>query len=290
MRLILLYLLFSLSISAQIKGVVVDENNQPISYVNIWTENETLVGTSEEDGTFIVDEKNSEINLVFTAIGYEKKTQKVSEAMRVVLNLATTELQEVQIQNPLLNRFNQIAKYDKNNISLYYGLGTTQLFLAKKFTFNDTIKDTPYLKSIILNTRSDRGGSSVRIRIKDIDKDGNPGDDLINDNLILKVKSGNRNSELDVSKYKFKIGEEGIFVVVEFLILKENEYILYDKNKKSYLLTKPSIGTIPSEEVTFWVYNKNWKKMKNRNPYNYREQEHYYNKYIELAMSLKLTN
>jgi hypothetical protein len=39
-----------------------------------------------------------------------------------------------------------------------------------------------------------------------------------------------------------------------------------------------------------WIYNKNWRKTKNRNPYNYEGQEEYYNKYIELAMSLKLTN
>ena len=36
----LLFLLFGFSLSAQVKGIVVDENNQPIPYVNIWVENE----------------------------------------------------------------------------------------------------------------------------------------------------------------------------------------------------------------------------------------------------------
>lgn len=277
-------------VSAQIKGIVVDENDKPIPYANIWLENQDFVDTTEEDGTFNIDDQDKEANLIFTAIGFEKKTVKASESMKVVMKLSTIELQEVQLENPLQNLSNQIDKFDKSKIHLYYGLGYTQWFLAKKFTFNDTIKQTPYLKSIVINTQSPNNSSSVRIRITAVDEEGNPGSDLINDNLILKVKSGKRNSELDVSKYKLKIEEEGFFVVVEFLMLKENEYYLYDKNKKPHLLTRPSIGTIPSEEVTFWIYNKKWKKMSNRNPYNYPDEEHYYNKFIELAMSLKLTN
>lgn len=59
--------------AAQIRGVVKDSlTGQPIPYANIWVENENVATTSEEDGTFsIVVTKDK--NLIFSALGYEKK-------------------------------------------------------------------------------------------------------------------------------------------------------------------------------------------------------------------------
>jgi hypothetical protein len=37
---------------SQIKGIVLDESNKPIPYVNIW-ENENIGTTSEENGSFL---------------------------------------------------------------------------------------------------------------------------------------------------------------------------------------------------------------------------------------------
>ena len=41
-RLFCLFTLISFSIAAQTKGTVLDENNSPIPYANIWIENEKL--------------------------------------------------------------------------------------------------------------------------------------------------------------------------------------------------------------------------------------------------------
>ncbi|MDI9256101.1 carboxypeptidase-like regulatory domain-containing protein [Flavobacterium sedimenticola] len=274
----------------QVKGVVVDESNKPIPYVNIWLENQSIAGTSEEDGSFVIANLNGNQALLFTAMGFENKTVNSAEVGKVVLMQSTIALKEVKLENPRASLSNQIDVFDRKKVHLYYGLGLTQWSLAKQFTFNDTIQKTPYLKKIIVKTQSYGGSSSVRVRVTAIGPDGNPGEDLIRDNLIFKIKSGDRISEWDVSQYQLKIDEEGIFVVIEYLLVSENQYILYDKNKKPYLHSRPAIGTIPSEEVSFWVYNKQWKKMDKRNPYNYPDEEHYFNKYIELAMSLKLTN
>lgn len=274
----------------EVKGVVVDENNKPIPYVNIWFPNENLADTTEEDGTFNISNLIENQVLLFTALGFESKSVNVANAGRVVLKQSVIELKEVQLENPRANVSNQIAEFDRKKVHLYYGLGPTQWSLAKQFVYNDTIQKTPYLASILVKTQSPGGASSVKIRITSVGADGNPGEDLINDNLIFKVKKGDRISEFDVSQYKLKIDESGIFVVIEYLMLDENQYMMYDKNKKAYPHSRPAIGTIPSEEISFWCYNKKWRKMDKRNPYNYPNEEHYFNKYIELAMSLKLTN
>ena len=90
-RLAWLVLMIGFSLSAQVKGVVVDENNK----------------------------------------------------------LAQIQLKEVQIEKPRASITNELDKFDKDKVHFYYGLAINQYSLAKFFVFNDTIKQTPFLKSII---------------------------------------------------------------------------------------------------------------------------------------------
>ena len=56
MKYIIFIYLISFSLSAQIRGVVKDSiSGEPIPYVNIWVENETVGSTSEADGTFFLE-------------------------------------------------------------------------------------------------------------------------------------------------------------------------------------------------------------------------------------------
>ena len=56
MKYIIFIYLISFSLSAQIRGVVKDSiSGEPIPYVNIWVENETIGTTSEADGTFFLE-------------------------------------------------------------------------------------------------------------------------------------------------------------------------------------------------------------------------------------------
>ena len=82
MKKTLLFLLFSVSLSAQIKGSVVDENNKPIPYVNIWVENENTGATTEENGEFSINCLPNK-NLIFSAMGYEKKWLKHPKLKRL---------------------------------------------------------------------------------------------------------------------------------------------------------------------------------------------------------------
>ena len=75
----------SFSLSAQIKGVVKDSiSGEPIPYVNIWVENETIGTTSETNGNFSLDIKEEKV-LVFSALGYEVK--KAPSKRRALKNI-----------------------------------------------------------------------------------------------------------------------------------------------------------------------------------------------------------
>ena len=85
-RLLVLLLLISVTVMAQVKGIVVDEFNKPISYVNIWVENENNSTTSEENGEFTINCQPNK-NLIFSALGYEKKTVIAAESEKVILKI-----------------------------------------------------------------------------------------------------------------------------------------------------------------------------------------------------------
>ncbi len=86
-RLLILLLLISVTVMAQVKGIVVDESGKPIPYVNIWVENENNSTTSEENGEFTITCQPNK-NLVFSVLGYEKKIVKASEADSVILKIS----------------------------------------------------------------------------------------------------------------------------------------------------------------------------------------------------------
>ena len=147
-RLLFLLLLTTLSLSAQVKGVVLDSiSGKPIAYVNIWVENENIGTTSEENGTFSLDIKE-EKNIVFSALGYETKTLKSSEIEKVNLYPKVYEMPEVVIEVSKATNKIKISNYNKNKINLYYGVGKQPTIIARKIEANDDIKKHPFLKEI----------------------------------------------------------------------------------------------------------------------------------------------
>ncbi len=75
--------------------------------------------------------------------------------------------------------------------------------------------------------------------------------DLLEKNIVVKVKSGKNNNEIDLSEFNIKFPENGIFVSVEFLIIEENRYdieVSFKDSKKKQIMSsyQPTIGTVPS--------------------------------------------
>lgn len=289
-RYLLLLLVVTSSVFSQLKGVVVDENNNPIPFVNIFVQGENIGTISNEIGIF---EINTSIDntLFFTSAGFENKAVKGVETKKVVLLKKIIELEEVIVHNSKQTTVNELDTFDKKKVNFYYGLSLNQWFLAKYFNFNETIKKTPFLKTITINTNSENRTSAIKIRLMLPDNEDNPSEDAVNEDMIVKIKKGKRNTVVDVSKYKIKIDEKGIFVVVEFMFIEENIFLNYkDKLGKRHIVYSPSIGALPTDEHNLWIYNKEWKRFIGKNPYNYEGQEEYFNKSIDLAISLKLTN
>lgn len=239
---ITLLFLITCSLSAQIKGIVVDENDKPISYVNIWVEGENIGTTSEVDGSFNLDSINKEKNLIFSVIGYKKAITPFKE--KIVLEKEIYKLDEV-----LISSLKQTKELEIGNSKKRFFLPepqTTPWFFARKFQVDENNQEVKYVKEIVFFTKSEVDKGLFRARIYEVKEDSLPGEDLITDEIIVKTKKGEHKTIVDISKYKIQIPKEGIIVAFESLLVDQNKYYqqvvsLKPKKKLNILNYSPHI-------------------------------------------------
>lgn len=288
MKIMYLFLtLISFTINAQIKGEVRDfETNKPIPYVNIWVENESIGTTSEIDGSFTLAIKE-EKKMVFSAMGYE--TQTISSKNKIIkLKPIVYELEEVIVSNLKNTRELEIGNAEKSRGS--HLSGNKPWIYGKLFEYDTIYKKTPYLKEIIFYTNSEIKDAKIKLRIFHF-KDSLPSYDMIDEDLVVTVKKGNRKNVLDVSKYKINFPKTGIVIGMEWLIIEENKYFEESKHYKSKekfvneFYAPAVILNYSSRENTFH-YRGKWTKIKKFKTADSR----YKDKVITPAINLVLTN
>ncbi len=156
------------------RGKVVDENDEPIPFVNIYMAKGKYGTTSDFDGNFVLKTRRKRGNITFSATGYETKIVKIKpkvKYLKVVLKKAKNVLDEVVIvqrpkkrlkkkENPAYKILKQIWKRRKTNGLKkvphyeYKKYETTEIglnrldtvFLKKLFKkdFDKIIKELPY--------------------------------------------------------------------------------------------------------------------------------------------------
>jgi len=235
-RLLVLLLLISVTVMAQVKGIVVDESGKPISYVNIWVENENHNTTSEENGVFFISCQPNK-NLIFSVLGYEKRIVKASEAESVVLKISAFELNEIIIAKRFETKEIEIGKV-KN--ASYQAFENGPRIDVKYFPYLAKYKRTRYIKQVNFFTDSQLETSSFKIHFYSVNADGSPGDELLNKDFLVSVKKGVKKTFFNVVDFNLKIPKTGIFVGFEKLIIERNklEKEVVDSNTKATAIQK----------------------------------------------------
>jgi len=231
------FLLFSILLTAQTKGVVKDSlSGKPISYVNIWIENENIATTSEEDGTFSINASGNK-NLIFSALGYEKKTIKASQAAEVFLSSKAFDLEEVVISNSIQTR-QIVIGVTENTIAQAFDNGPRMD--VKFFPYNPIYKKTKYIKKVTLYTDSRIEDATIKLRFFKVDANGYPGEEMLKKALIVSVKNGTKNNKIDLSDYNLIMPKNGLFVGFEKLMIEKNkkEKIITDQNTQTTQILK----------------------------------------------------
>lgn len=280
--------LISLSLSAQVKGVVVDESDKPVSFVNIWVENENNSTTSEENGEFNINCQPDK-NLVFSALGYEKKTVKASEAAKVILKVNALELSEVVIAKRFETKEIEIGKV-KNET--YQAFENGPRIDAKFFTYLAKYKKTKYIQKVTIFTDSPLEKTTFKIHFFEVSADGSPGNELLNKDFLVTVNKGVKKTFFDATDFGLRMPKNGIFVGFEKLLIEKNklEKEVTDSNTKTKTIQKtyyPFVLYNYVEREFIYTFSKGkWSKQTNADSNNPSDKMSVY----EPAINLILTN
>ena len=104
-KILLLFILVSANLTAQIVGKVTDSNGEPLSYVNIYLKNSYTGTTSNDDGNYSLNiNQQGEYQIIYQFLGYKSVTKTISPtSFPHILNVSmveeTTSLDAVVLDN-----------------------------------------------------------------------------------------------------------------------------------------------------------------------------------------------
>jgi hypothetical protein len=218
-----LYFVFffiGISISAQIKGVVKDSvTGKPIPYANIWVENENIGASTEENGEFVINTIPNK-NLIFSALGFEKKTLKASQAQVVKLASKSYQLDDVVI---LKKKETKIIEIGKSKNAIYQAFDNGPRIDVKYFPYLIRYQKTKFIKQVTVETDSKIEAATVKIHFYSVASNGFPGEELLNKDFVITVPNGVVKNIFNVSDFNLRMPKKGLFVGFEKLIIEKNK-------------------------------------------------------------------
>jgi hypothetical protein len=220
---------------SQTRGVVIDSLGAPIPYVSIWVENENKATTSEENGTFSI-QVSLDAKLIFSALGYETKTVLAANAAKVVLKQNIFDLENVVIKKAKSTKIAEIGQVPN---AILEAFDTGPKMDAKFFPYQSKYKKNKWIKKILLTTDSPIENASLKLHIYSVDENGFPGEELLTQDLIVKLKKGIYRHQFDVNDLNIEIPESGLFVAFEKMRI--------EKNKVEKKITNQQTGIITTE-------------------------------------------
>lgn len=285
-----LFFLIGFAASAQIKGIVKDSiSGQPVPFAMISVENENIGSSSEEDGTFSIRTSEKSQNLVFYALGFERKTVSIANASEVRLKPSPVQIEEVFISNRMQTKQIEIGKSENRVSEAFENAPRIDL---KFFPNRAEYKKTKYLKQVCIVTDSKIEDATFKIHLYSVDENGYPGKELLEKDLIVSVGKGIMKTKFNLSKFNLAVPKCGIFVGFEKLMIEKNkvEKTIVDPNTnypeiqiKYYPLM---LYNRVNRDFVFVFTNGKWVMKSNQTPDDPSSQLKIY----EPAITLILTN
>jgi len=242
MKQIILLLLTTFSLSAQVKGVVMDSiSGKPIPYVGVFTSKPELNFSANEKGEFKEKNFKKTDTLWFFTTGYEiKKTPLKDLKRKIYLNpLQPIKKDTVTTNYKSKTWLDLSSKPDslKNNLIKATSLNAFYLNGINTATNQEII-----LESINVNSLNFSEKKAVyKIRFFESDSVQNIGKEMTNNsiiefvdapkseslihvkgNLFKQKKSGITFTKINLLEHKIIIPKEGLFIAFEFINIEDN--------------------------------------------------------------------
>jgi hypothetical protein len=299
MKQLILLFLFTISATAQIKGVVKDSiTKEPIAYVKIFSEEKTEYN-SETNGLYTI---NSKLNskLTFQAFGYYSKTISAENNMEVFLTPKENQIEEVIISSKINKISKEIDIYESSGFR-YHNINHGCAILLKNDSTNTNCK---FIKKIKFHTNSKIENAKLKFFILNTSKNTSLGETKIFGDTIISIKKGSNGNIIDLSSFNIQIPDEGVFLCLENLLIEENKYFFEttgrmpngEKRTFKQMKYQPEISLVPSDKFLvlfrrFDVWNEASKIML-ENPKSYENllMRKYHNKYLTPSVKITLSN
>ncbi len=265
---------YTLSAQHKISGQILDEENQPLPYVNIYLKNTTNGTSSNFDGKFnlTVAKKRGRIEISF--VGYETQSLKYNPNktyFKIILKEASNTLDEVIIvskpkkrlkkkENPAYRILKEIwSRKKKNGLKLveayqYKKLQTTEiglnnldtLFLKNLFRkeYKKVLEELPpdddginyYIPLFLSETvKNIYGNNSLNIEREDIEAEKNNG---INKQGFVFDRMANTFNDIDIHNNNVSVLKKSFVSPISTAGFETYDYVLHDSitvnDKKSY--------------------------------------------------------
>lgn len=198
---------------------VVDDNNTPLPYSTvIW--NKYLGLVTDSSGNVVVPDVSLVDSLVIQSLGYEQKVFYRSEIPTAGDFLVKVKRRIIELSEVVVWKAFDHAEFGvtvKKEGFIFFKHNTcTNFQIAVKIS---GYKNPAKLENVsIFISGSSEGDLPFRIRIYEMKQAGLPGEDLINENIIVtNYKKGKWNT-INLSAYSFgKLPDSGFFVSMELL-------------------------------------------------------------------------
>jgi hypothetical protein len=230
---------------AQVKGIVRDKDTgQPIPYASIWHEQDDKGTTAEPDGSFLFKAAGTENkNLVIAAAGYEKAMVPASQNMEIFLTPKPAVSKKKQAATTGQTRKKVIGNFRKSSIKgTFYGNDGTPYVLARFYPYDTSYAQTPFLNAVSLFAWSKIPQATFQLRVFGVQANGEPGEDLLPERLILTAPKGQRLITADLSSYRLPMPHQGLFIGFEWLVI--------EANKRPYRYTRQG-GKVKHQAISY---------------------------------------
>ena len=257
-----LFCIFFLSVFSQHKTILNSKTKQPVPYAGVYVTN--YMGASADDrGVFTLPKLHDSTMVRLSSVGYKDLVVRSGKlADTILMDEEVYKLDEVKIY-ATGKKVVKVDKLKRSSIQLSMCPPYKTRFVGKTFLYNETYKETLFIKSVSIRTTSDQTNGLLNVRFFSLNDKGEPGESIYNHNNVFSVQEGEQiTTKIDVSHYMIPFPEKGLCVGVETMLLEQNKVTLYYDTKagemKEVIIYEPALKVSEldkDEPKRTWCYN-----------------------------------
>ena len=281
-------LFFSCGILAQEKAVtgsvLNEDTGEPVPFAHLILAGKTSGTSTDENGNFhwVPGESDGDATVRFSCVGFKSRMLPLSvlSGARVYLEPDVEALKEVEVYLVKGTDHKNINGFSgKRSIGLgNFSGGAYPSAVAKYYEKPRNFAANCFLESVQVRFYPAREQNNIaavfRLRILEVTPEGKPGKDLLPDNLIVRREPLSFKAEISLLPHYIRIPDNGFFVAVEHLFIKENAYKETRTLRVNDTLTYDNVsvvkyapvfkGVLERDDENFRSYYRStdgWKKM-----------------------------